>query len=107
MLLYDVRTKEKENWRKGPGFDCDGARDSPPLVGVVKTTEGEGKAAEQSTQDRGFLPEQRDCHKTTFYSSRALSFPRFPQGSCKQLKRDGLTWMEILERNCKRKTRTC
>lgn len=40
---------------------------SPPLVGVVRTTEGEGKAAEQSTQDRGFLPQQRDCHKTPFH----------------------------------------
>ncbi|KAF1379158.1 hypothetical protein PFLUV_G00173170 [Perca fluviatilis] len=34
--------------------------------------EGEGKAAEQSTRGWGFLPQQRDCHKTAFHSSRGL-----------------------------------
>lgn len=50
---------------------------SPPLVGVVWTQKGEGKAAEQSTLDWGFLPQQRDCHKTAFQSSRGLVLLRF------------------------------
>lgn len=50
---------------------------SPPLVGVVWTPKGEGKAAEQSTLDWGFLPQQRDCHKTAFHSSRGLVLLRF------------------------------
>lgn len=47
---------------------------SPPLVGAVWT---EGKAAEQSTLDWGFMPQQRDCHKTAFQSSRGLVLLRF------------------------------
>lgn len=50
---------------------------SPPLVGVVWTQKGEGKAAEQATLDWGFLPQRRDCHKTAFHSSRGLVLLRF------------------------------
>lgn len=77
--FLEVRTKEKRgNRKKGPGSECrDGPPTPPPLVGVVWTRKGEGKAAEQSTLDWGFLPQQRDCHKTAFQSSRGLVLLRF------------------------------
>ena len=49
-----------------------GAATTLTRVGVVRKTEVAAKAAEQSTQDRGFLPHQRDCHKTPFHCLRGL-----------------------------------
>lgn len=71
---------------------------SPPLVGVVWTPKGEGKAAEQSTRDWGFLPQQRDCHKTAFHSSRGLVLLRFQSCEGQQLLENELICMEILKR---------
>lgn len=44
------------------------------LSGLQRVRE---KAAERSTLDWGFLPQQRDCHKTAFQSSRGLVSLRF------------------------------
>ncbi|TNM97515.1 hypothetical protein fugu_015671 [Takifugu bimaculatus] len=44
--------------------------------GLSGLKKGEGKAAELSTPDWGFLPQQRDCHKTAFQSSRGLALLR-------------------------------
>lgn len=45
--------------------------------GLSGLKSAEGKAAEESTLDWGFLPQQRDCHKTAFHSSRGLVLLRF------------------------------
>lgn len=80
--FLEVRTKGEKNGgigKKGPGSEC---RDGPPRLrrrwsGLSGLKEGEGKAAERSTLDWGFLPQQRDCHKTAFHSSRGLVLLRF------------------------------
>lgn len=77
--FLEVRTKEKRGiGRKARDLSVvTGPPTPPPLVGVVWTGKGEGKAAEQSTLDWGFLPQQQDCHKTAFQSSRGLVLLRF------------------------------
>lgn len=82
--FLEVRTKGKKGGgggdrKKGPGSKCrDGAPDFAAAGrGCLDSKRAEGKAAEQSTLGWGFLPQQRDCHKTAFHSSRGLVLLRF------------------------------
>lgn len=52
----------------------DSRRRRSGLSGLHKA---EGKAAVLSTRDWGFLPQQRDYHKTAFQPSRGLALLRF------------------------------
>lgn len=71
----------------------------PPLVGVVWTETGEGKAAERSTRDRGFLPQQRDCHKQPVEGPCGAPFSEPCRRLVSQEKEH--ICMEILKRNRK------
>lgn len=69
VVIFRGKDKRKNFLEERPLIpeSVTGPPTSPPLVGAVKTIDGEGKAAEQPTQVRGFLLQQRESHKTPFH----------------------------------------
>ncbi|KAK5608084.1 hypothetical protein CRENBAI_004869 [Crenichthys baileyi] len=79
---YECKDKRKEEEEEEKALDLGvvtGPPTSPPPLGSGLSGLGRlrGKAAERSTLGWGFLPQQRDCHKTAFHSPRGLVLLRF------------------------------